>query len=121
MAKIKVAAAADVSTDKALKTSADGQSVLVAKVGDGYCAIANKCPHLGLPMAKGKLENGVLTCPFHGSKFEMCSGKNVEWVETFVGIPLPGAAKKMMAMGKAPADVTSFAVTQEGDDLFVDV
>jgi len=121
MAKIKIAAAADANADKALKVSADGQAVLVAKVGDGYCAIANKCPHLGLPMAKGKLENGVLTCPFHGSKFEMCSGKNVEWVETFVGIPLPGAAKKMMAMGKAPADVTSFAVTQEGDDLFVDV
>lgn len=120
MAKIKIAAVADTSTDKALKTNADGQAVLVAKVGDGYCAIANKCPHLGLPMAKGKLENGVLTCPFHGSKFEMCTGKNVEWVETFVGIPLPGAAKKMMAMGKAPADVTSFTVTQEGDDLFID-
>ena len=120
MTKIKIAAAADVSADKALKTKANDQAVLVAKVGDGYCAIANKCPHLGLPMAKGKLENGVLTCPFHGSKFEMCSGKNVEWVESFVGIPLPGAAKKMMAMGKAPTDVASFTVTQEGEDLFVE-
>ena len=120
MAKIKIAAAADVNADKALKVSADGQAVLVAKGGGGYCAIANKCPHLGLPMAKGKFENGTVTCPFHGSKFEICSGKNTEWVDSVVGIPLPGVAKKMMAMGKEPTDVASFTVTQEGEDLFVE-
>ena len=120
MTKTKIATTSDVSADKVLKTRANSQSVLVAKVDDKYCAIANKCPHLGLPLAKGKFENGVITCPFHGSKFEMCTGKNVEWVESFVGIPLPGAAKKMMAMGKTPTDVASFIVTQDGEDLFID-
>lgn len=120
MTKVKVAAAADVGTDKVLKADANGQKVLIAKVGNGYCAIANKCPHLGLPMAKGKFENGTVTCPFHGSKFEICSGKNTEWVDSVVGIPLPGVAKKMMAMGKEPTDVASFTVTQEGEDLFVE-
>ena len=121
MAKVKIATTNDVSADKVLKTNANGQSVIVAKVGDKNCAIANKCPHFGLPLAKGKFENGVITCPFHGSKFEICTGKNVEWVESFVGIPLPGIAKKMIAMGKAPTDVASFTVTQEGIDLFIDV
>ena len=120
MTKTKVATTSTVSTDKVLKAKANGQSVLVAKVGDNYCAIANKCPHLGLPLAKGKFENGVITCPFHGSKFELCTGKNVEWVESFVGIPLPGFAQKMMAMGKTPTDVASFPVTQEGEDLLID-
>jgi nitrite reductase/ring-hydroxylating ferredoxin subunit len=121
MTKTKIATTADVSAEKVLKTTANGQSVLLAKVGDKYCAIANKCPHVGLPLARGKFENGVITCPFHGSKFEICTGKNVEWVESFVGIPLPGAAKKIMAMGKAPTDVASFTVTQEGEDLFIDI
>lgn len=120
MTKTKIATTSDVSADKVLKTRVNGQSVLVAKVDDKYCAIANKCPHLGLPLAKGKFENGVITCPFHGSKFEMCTGKNVEWVESFVGIPLPGAAKKMMAMGKNPTDIARFTVTQDGEDLFID-
>jgi len=120
MTNVNIATTSDVSAGKVFKANANGQAVLVAKVGDGYCAIANKCPHLGLPMAKGKLENGVLTCPFHGSKFEMCTGKNVEWVESFAGIPLPGMAKKMMAMGKAPTDVASFAVTQDGEALLID-
>lgn len=120
MAKTKIAKMADVSADKVLKADANGTSVLIAKVGDKTCAIANKCPHLGLPMAKGKFENGVITCPFHGSKFELCSGKNVQWVDSVVGVPLPGFAQKMIAMGKAPTDVANFAVTQEGDDLFID-
>ena len=120
MTKVKVASTSDVISDKVLKTSANGQSVLVAKVGDKYCAIANKCPHFGLPLAKGKFENGTITCPFHGSKFEICTGKNTEWVESFMGIPLPDVAKKMIAMGKTSTDVKSFAVTQEGSDLFID-
>ncbi|ELS30130.1 MULTISPECIES: Rieske (2Fe-2S) protein [Pseudanabaena] len=120
MTKVKIASTTDVSSDKVLKTSANGKSVLVAKVGDNYCAIANKCPHFGLPLAKGKFENGVITCPFHGSKFEICTGKNVEWVDSFVGIPLPAIAQKMIAMGKSPTDVANFAVTQEGTDLFID-
>lgn len=120
MAKVKIAATADVSENKVLKTSANGKSIIVAKVGDKHCAIANKCPHFGLPLAKGKFENGVITCPFHGSKFEICTGKNVEWVESFVGIPLPDIAKKMIAMGKTSTDVASFTVTQEGTDLFID-
>lgn len=120
MTKSKIATTAEVSADTVLKAKANGQTVLVAKVGDKYCAIANKCPHLGLPLAKGKFENGVITCPFHGSKFEVCGGKNVEWVDSFVGVPLPGFAQKMMAMGKEPTDVASFVVTQEGNDLFID-
>lgn len=121
MTKIKIATTAETSTDKVLKVKANGQDLLVAKVGDHHCAIANKCPHLGLPMAKGKFENGVITCPFHGSKFDIATGKNVEWVNSVVGIPLPGIAQKMMSMGKGPTDVASFSVSQEGSDLFVDV
>ncbi|OKH11751.1 Rieske (2Fe-2S) protein [[Limnothrix rosea] IAM M-220] len=120
MAKSKVASVSAVSEGQVLKATANGQAVLVSKSNGRYCAIANKCPHLGLPMAKGKVENGTITCPFHGSKFDLCSGKNVEWVDSFVGIPLPGVAKKVMAMGKEPTDVASFAVTQEGEDLFID-
>ncbi len=120
MAKTKVATTAEISTTKALKVKVNGQSILVAKVGDRACAIANKCPHLGLPMSTGKLENGIITCPFHGSKFEMATGKNVEWVNAVMGIPLPAMAQKMMSMGKEATDVPCFAVTQEGEDLFID-
>ena len=120
MAKVKIAATTDVSANKVLKAKVNGKSIIVAKVGDKHCAIANKCTHFGLPLARGKFENGVITCPYHGSKFEICTGKNVGWVENFIGIPLPDIAKKAIAMGKTSTDVASFTVTQEGNDLFVD-
>ena len=121
MTKTKVATTAETSASKVLKVKANGQSILVAQVGSKHCAIANKCPHLGLPMSGGKVENGVVTCPFHGAKFDMNTGKNVEWVKSVAGIPVSGFAKKMLAMGKEPIDIISFAVIQDGEDLFIDV
>lgn len=121
MTKTKIATASEISTTKALKVKANGQSLIMAKVGDRACAIANKCPHLGLPLSSGKLEDGIVTCPFHGAKFDISTGKNVKWVSSVMGITLPEMGQKMMAMGKEATDVACFAVTQEGDDLFVDV
>jgi nitrite reductase/ring-hydroxylating ferredoxin subunit len=121
MTQTKIATAAQVSPDQVLKANANGKSLLVAKVNNKYCAIANKCPHMGMPIGGKKFENGVVTCPFHGAQFEMSTGKNVGWVSSVVGIPLPGALQKIMAMGKEPTDIASFAVTQDGEDLCVDV
>jgi nitrite reductase/ring-hydroxylating ferredoxin subunit len=121
MSRVKIANAEDVSADKVLKVSAGGKSVLVSKAGDRYCAIENKCPHLGLPLAKGKVSDGQITCPFHGSKFDLCSGKNVVWVDSVMGIPAPAWAQKAISMGKAATDVPSMAVSQEGSELFVEI
>ncbi len=120
MTKTKLASAAEISETKALKVKVNGQSILVAKVGDRTCAIVNKCPHLGLPIASGKLEDGIITCPFHGAKFDMATGKNVKWVSSVMGITLPEMGQKIMSMGKEATDIPCFAVTQEGEDLFVD-
>jgi nitrite reductase/ring-hydroxylating ferredoxin subunit len=121
MPKITIAKTTEISDGKVLKASANGQSVLVAKVGNEYCAIANKCPHLGLPMTSGKVANGTITCPFHAAKFDLRTGKNVEWVNSVAGIPVSGFAQKMLAMGKTATDVASFAVTQTGEDLTIEV
>ncbi len=121
MSKVKIARAEEVSTDKVLKVSAEGKKLIVSKSGDRYCAIENKCSHLGLPIAKGKVSNGQITCPFHGSKFDLCSGKNVDGVNSVMGIPAPDWAKKAIAMGKAPADVASFTVSEEGGELFAEI
>jgi hypothetical protein len=38
-----------------------------------------------------------------------------------VGIPLPDIARKIVSAGKSPTDVANFIVTQEGNDLFINV
>jgi nitrite reductase/ring-hydroxylating ferredoxin subunit/uncharacterized membrane protein len=41
---------------------------------DWICGIAERCSHRGGPLHEGELENGRVTCPWHGSEFDVCSG-----------------------------------------------
>jgi nitrite reductase/ring-hydroxylating ferredoxin subunit len=54
----------------------DGIRVLVSRSEDGrVCAIANICTHRGGPLSEGEHDGNVVACPWHGSRFDLCSGK----------------------------------------------
>jgi nitrite reductase/ring-hydroxylating ferredoxin subunit len=54
----------------------DGISVLVSRSESGeVCAIANTCTHRGGPLNEGERDGDVVTCPWHGSQFDLCSGE----------------------------------------------
>lgn len=40
-----------------------GQEILVARVGDNYYSVDNRCPHMGGNLSKGNLEGTIVTCP----------------------------------------------------------
>ena len=42
-------------------------------------AVQAKCPHLGLPLIKSKIENNEIICPFHKSAFDLCVGEVKCW------------------------------------------
>jgi 3-phenylpropionate/trans-cinnamate dioxygenase ferredoxin subunit len=44
-----------------------GKEILVARVGDKFLAVGNRCPHLKARLEKGKLAGTILTCSKHGS------------------------------------------------------
>jgi nitrite reductase/ring-hydroxylating ferredoxin subunit len=41
--------------------------------GDVY-AVDNRCPHMGFPLSKGTVEDGILTCHWHHARFELACG-----------------------------------------------
>ena len=44
-------------------------------VHDGkISACDNRCPHLGFPLHKGTVEDGILPCHWHQARFDLCSG-----------------------------------------------
>ena len=96
------------------------QPVLVVKSGETFYAVANKCPHLGLPLANGKVDGETITCPFHGSKFDLKSGENLDWVTSFVGMRVPEWSRRLLEMGKRPAPVTVFQVVVEDGKLYLE-
>src|ERR671929_2335899 len=37
-------------------------------------AIDNRCPHMGFPLHRGTVKDGILTCHWHHARFDLCSG-----------------------------------------------
>jgi nitrite reductase/ring-hydroxylating ferredoxin subunit/uncharacterized membrane protein len=53
-----------------------GEAVLVTRSTSGeLCAIANTCSHFGGPLAEGERDGDIVVCPWHGSRFDVCTGK----------------------------------------------
>ena len=48
--------------------------VAVASVDGNLYAFDNVCTHQHCPLAKGDLEGAVVTCPCHGSQFDVTTG-----------------------------------------------
>jgi nitrite reductase/ring-hydroxylating ferredoxin subunit len=37
-------------------------------------ALDNRCPHMGFPLDKGSVDDGILTCHWHHARFDLASG-----------------------------------------------
>jgi nitrite reductase/ring-hydroxylating ferredoxin subunit len=72
---VKVAMTSEVSPGRMKAVLYEGQQVCLANVQGNYFAIRNTCTHLGGPLAQGKLEEGVVECPWHGSRFDLATGE----------------------------------------------
>jgi glycine betaine catabolism B len=72
---VKVAETKDIQPSNMIAVEVDGEKVCVANVEGKYYAIGNVCTHMGGPLAEGKLEGYVVQCPWHGSRFDITSGK----------------------------------------------
>jgi nitrite reductase/ring-hydroxylating ferredoxin subunit len=75
------------------------QHFTIFKDGETYFACQNRCPHMGYPMNKGTIRQGVITCAWHNWEFDTHSGGCYR-----------GACE----------DIKIYPVKIEGEDLFVD-
>jgi nitrite reductase/ring-hydroxylating ferredoxin subunit len=48
--------------------------VLLIYESDRIFALDNRCPHMGFPLDRGSIEDGILTCHWHHARFEIASG-----------------------------------------------
>jgi nitrite reductase/ring-hydroxylating ferredoxin subunit len=63
-------------------------------------AVDNRCPHMGFPLSRGTVRDGLLTCHWHHARFDLASGGTLD--------PFAG-------------DVRTYATVLEGRDVFVEV
>ena len=71
---VKLASASDVKPNSMMRVVVSDQKILLAKVNGNYYAISDVCMHRGCQLSKGKLEGETVTCPCHGSKYDLKTG-----------------------------------------------
>ena len=108
MEYVKVANEAELPSNKMIMVVVGGKEVLLANVDGSYYAIANKCTHLGGSLTNGSLDESIVTCPRHGARFDLKTGKAV-------------AEAKIGFMKVKVKDEESYTVKVEGTDILVGI
>lgn len=83
-----------------LTVQVEGHTLALFAVGERVYAVDNRCPHMGFPLNRGTVRDGILTCHWHHARFDLASGGTFDlWAD----------------------DVRAFPVEVRGDAIWVDV
>ncbi|MEP6514845.1 Rieske (2Fe-2S) protein [Microcoleus vaginatus] len=97
---VEVTALNQVPEGGVLKVKVDETSVILNRQGMNVTCYRNACTHLEYPIDMGKVNNGIITCPFHKYQYKLDSGKCLN--------PLGDSLE-------------SYPVKIEGDRVFVEI
>ncbi len=114
---VSVAKTSDIPVGQMKRIEAGNKEILVVNVGGRLYAIDDRCGHMNMSLAAGKLTGKHVTCPFHGATFDVTTGKAVakhsEQIDEYVrSMKLPIVQTK---------DVKSYNVRVEGDNVQIEI
>ncbi len=78
----------------------DGHVLCLFVVDEEVYAVDNRCPHMGFPLHRGSVCDGILTCHWHHARFDLATGGTFD---------------------QFADELRRFPVTLEGDDVLVDL
>ena len=127
---VEVAKVNEIPDGKMKHVEVDGKEVLVANIGGKFYAISDRCGHMNALLSMGNLTGNTVTCPFHGAKFDVITGKKLtEPILTpSQGMePLPPTWQKFFEnVGQLMAhiktyDQTSYETRLDGDGIKIKI
>ena len=71
---ISVCPLSELQRDGHRVVAANGRTVLVLESEGTVYAVDNRCPHMGFPLSRGTVSDGILTCHWHHAKFDLAGG-----------------------------------------------
>ena len=85
---VRAAAVEDVQAAGCLPVQVSGHTLALFAVGEKVYALDNRCPHMGFPLHRGTVKDGILTCHWHHARFDMESGGTFdEWADDVRAFP----------------------------------
>ncbi|MBE3571270.1 MAG: Rieske 2Fe-2S domain-containing protein, partial [Bacillales bacterium] len=55
--------------------SCEEHNVLLMLMNGKVMAFRNQCPHMGMPLDGGLVDGSLITCPWHGFRFDLSTGE----------------------------------------------
>jgi nitrite reductase (NADH) small subunit len=74
-APVRIGRASDVPAFEGRRVTVDGRRIAVFRLRDRFAAIDAECPHKGGPLSDGLVAEGCVTCPLHGWRFDLETGR----------------------------------------------
>ena len=105
---VKIAQAGEIKVGEKKLVSIENKEILLSNIENKYYAIDNKCTHMGGSLFAGKMDGKTITCPKHGSVFDLTTGKSV------------GEGKLLFMKIKAH-DLQSYPIKLEGNDVLIEI
>jgi 3-phenylpropionate/trans-cinnamate dioxygenase ferredoxin subunit len=103
---VRVAEASEIGPGEMRKVDLGGEEVLVANVDGVFHAIGNRCTHRGGDLSAGRLEGRVVTCPRHGSRFDVTTGEAL-------------SGPKVLLLRLGTGDVPTYGLKVEGGNILL--
>jgi len=97
---VKVAETTELKPGEGKVVEVEGKTLALFNADGTYYAIDNTCLHRGGPLGEGELDGRVVTCPWHGWRYDVSSGANVN---------------------NPAVKVACFPVRVEGPSIFIEV
>ncbi len=95
---VRIAGTADLKPGHGIVAEVNGKSVALFSIEGTIHAIDNTCCHRGGPLGEGEVEGNIVTCPWHGWRFNVSTGA---------------------CINNPAAKVEAYQVKVEGDDVKV--
>jgi nitrite reductase/ring-hydroxylating ferredoxin subunit/uncharacterized membrane protein len=74
----------ELTQDSMRQVEVEGTGVLLSRSLNGdVCAISSVCNHFGGPLEQGDREGDTVVCPWHKSRFNLCSGEAIDGPAVF--------------------------------------
>jgi nitrite reductase/ring-hydroxylating ferredoxin subunit len=71
---IRVGPLDELKQHKCMVVTGRGYTIGVFYHEDRVYAVDNRCPHMGFPLDRGTVKDGILTCHWHHARFDLASG-----------------------------------------------
>ena len=69
----------EVPVGKMKHVKVQGKEIVISNIGGKFYAMDDRCGHMNAGLSMGTIPNdGIVTCPFHGARFDATTGKKVK-------------------------------------------